>query len=168
MASILKKEIQERSNKKYSQGSHTNTKASYLKNDAEFKKLFGLTKDLRVCLTRIPDHLDSGKAFNSFNSLVKSSSYKDADFVVKGEDKIQSFSKKRKAKTTKKMDYTKRRKIKSAGDTVMSWMELLLLVPHSSVVVYQRQTHPNITLSRAIVKTRELTEAEHCSHDKQE
>jgi hypothetical protein len=90
MASIVKKEIQEKgNNKKYSQGSHTNIKASCLKNDAEFKKLFGLTKDLRVCLTRIPDHLSSGKSFNSFNSLMKSSSYKDANIVVKKEEKKQ-------------------------------------------------------------------------------
>lgn len=90
MASILKKDIQERSNKKYSQGNHT--KASYLKNDAEFKKIFGLTKDLRVCLTRIPDHLSSTKSFDSFNNL-KSSSYKDANVVMKEEKNRVSLRK---------------------------------------------------------------------------
>lgn len=80
---MLKKDSQER-NKKYSQGS--TTKASYVKSDAEFKKLFGLTKDLRVCLTRIPDHLGSRKGLDSFSSLMKSSSYKDADSVLKEEE----------------------------------------------------------------------------------
>ena len=85
MASMLKKDTQERNNKKYSQGS--NTKASYLKSDAEFIKLFGLTKDLRVCLTRIPDHLGSRKDFDSFNNMVKNNSYRDADIVMKEEVK---------------------------------------------------------------------------------
>ncbi|XP_031230974.1 ligand-dependent nuclear receptor-interacting factor 1 isoform X4 [Mastomys coucha] len=171
MASILKKEIQERSNKKYSQGSHTNTKASYLKNDAEFKKLFGLTKDLRVCLTRIPDHLDSGKAFNSFNSLVKSSSYKDANFMVKEEETKQSFSKKRKAKTMKKMHYTKKRKIENADDPVMNVMNgtdaassqlLSSILPTSDISQHDIVTSHNTT------REDKRTEAEHCSHDKQE
>lgn len=81
---MLKKDTQERNNKKYSQGS--NTKASYLKSDAEFKKLFGLTKDLRVCLTRIPDPLGSKKGFDSLNNMVKNNSYRDADIVMKEEE----------------------------------------------------------------------------------
>lgn len=85
MASTLGKVIQERNDKKNSQG--RNTKASYVKTDAEFKKIFGLTKDLRVCLTRIPDRLGSGEAFNTFRSLVKSE--KDTEFVVKEKDRKQ-------------------------------------------------------------------------------
>lgn len=93
MASTLEKVIRERNDKKNSQG--RNTKASYLKTDAEFKKIFGLTKDLRVCLTRIPDHLGSG-GFDSFRSLMKSE--KDTEFIVKEKDRKQGFDRKRKAK----------------------------------------------------------------------
>ncbi|XP_076789203.1 ligand-dependent nuclear receptor-interacting factor 1 isoform X2 [Arvicanthis niloticus] len=169
MASILKKDIQQRSSKKYSQGSHT--KASYLKNDAEYKKLFGLTKDLRVCLTRIPDHLVSKKGFDSFNSLVKSSSYKDTDFVVKEEEKTQSSFKKRKAKTMKKMDYTKRRKTENAGDTVMNIMNgtdvassqlLSSILPTSDL-----SQHHSVT-SHSTTREDKRTEAEDCSHEKQD
>ncbi|XP_036047342.1 ligand-dependent nuclear receptor-interacting factor 1 isoform X1 [Onychomys torridus] len=166
MASVLKKDSQERNNKKYSQGS--NTKASYVKSDAEFKRLFGLTKDLRVCLTRIPDHLVSRKDFDSFSSSMKSSSYKDADSVVKEEEIKQSFPKKRKAKTVKKMDYTKRRKIKRASNTVMNGMDvnssqLLSILPASDI------PQQNIVTSHSTTKEDKITEVEeHCSPDKQE
>lgn len=168
MASILKKDIQERSNKKYSQGNHT--KASYLKNDAEFKKIFGLTKDLRVCLTRIPDHLSSTKGFDSFNNLVKSSSYKDANVVMK-EEKKQSFSKKRNAKPMKKMDYTKRRKIENASDMVINVMngtdvansQLL-----SSILPISDISQHNIITSHSTTREDKRTETEHYCHEKQE
>lgn len=87
MASTLRKVSQERNDKKVFQRS--SVKASCLKNDAEFKKLFGITKDLRVCLTRIPDHLHSGKSFDSFSSMVKSSTNKETEFVVKEEERKQ-------------------------------------------------------------------------------
>lgn len=171
MASIVKKEIQEKgNNKKYSQGSHTNIKASCLKNDAEFKKLFGLTKDLRVCLTRIPDHLSSGKSFNSFNSLMKSSSYKDANIVVKKEEKKQSFSKKRKAETMK-MGNTKKIKIENADDTVMSIMngtDVASSQPLSSILPTSDISQHNIVTSHSTTREDKRTEAEHCSHEKQE
>ncbi|XP_076430903.1 ligand-dependent nuclear receptor-interacting factor 1 isoform X1 [Peromyscus maniculatus bairdii] len=164
MASMLKKDSQER-NKKYSQGS--TTKASYVKSDAEFKKLFGLTKDLRVCLTRIPDHLGSRKGLDSFSSLMKSSSYKDADSVLKEEEIKQSFPKKRKAKTVKKMDYTKRRKIKRAGNTVMNGADvtnsqLLSTLPASDI------TQQNSVTRHSTTNEDKITEIEHYSHEKQE
>lgn len=87
MASKVEKITQERNDKKNSQG--RSNKASYLKNDAELKKIFGLTKDLRVCLTRIPDHLGSGEGFDSFSSLVKSDTYKRTEFIVKEEERKQ-------------------------------------------------------------------------------
>lgn len=87
MASTLEKVPQERNDNSYSQ--RGSNKASHVKNDAEFKKIFGLTKDLRVCLTRIPDHLGSGKGFDSFSSLVKSNTYKQTEFIEKEEKKKQ-------------------------------------------------------------------------------
>ena len=84
MASTFKKVTQERNDKNHSQGG--SNKASYLKNDAEFKKIFGLTKDLRVCLTRIPDNLGSGEGFDSFS---KSDTYKETELIVKEEKKKQ-------------------------------------------------------------------------------
>ncbi|XP_038167363.1 ligand-dependent nuclear receptor-interacting factor 1 isoform X2 [Arvicola amphibius] len=162
MASMLKKETQE-GNNKYSQGS--NTKTSYLKSDDEFKKLFGLTKDLRVCLTRIPDHLCSRKGFDSFTNMVKNNSYRDADIVMKEEVKQHSFPKKRKAKTIKKTDYTKRRKIKRASDAVMNGTDeassqLLSILPTPDLPQH------NIVTSTASEDKR--TELENCSHEKQE
>ncbi|MEJ1277988.1 ligand dependent nuclear receptor interacting factor 1 [Cricetulus griseus] len=164
MASMLKKNTEER-NKKYSEGS--NTKASYLKSDAELKKLFGLTKDLRVGLTRIPDYLGSRKGSDSVSSLMKSSSYKDAEFVVKEEEIKQSFSKKRRAKNIKKMEYTKRRKIKRASDTVMNGTDvassqLLSILPTSEVPQH------NIVTSHSTTREDKRTEVEHCSHEKQD
>lgn len=83
MASTLQKDAQERNDKKNSQGSSSR---AHLKTDAEFKKLFGLTKDLRIRLTRIPDHLGAGD-FDSFRNLVKSD--KETKFTVKEEEKKQ-------------------------------------------------------------------------------
>ncbi|XP_052035467.1 ligand-dependent nuclear receptor-interacting factor 1 isoform X2 [Apodemus sylvaticus] len=166
MASIIKKEIQERSDKKYSQGSHT--KASYLKNDAEFKKIFGLTKDLRVCLTRIPHHLGSQKGFDSFNSLVESSSYKDANVVVKEEEKKESFSKKRKATAMKKMDYTKRRKIENADDTVMNGTDVASSQLLNSILPTSDISQHNIVTSHNTTREDKRNETEQCSHEKQE
>lgn len=84
MASTLGKVTQERNDKKNSQGG---SNKAYLKTDAEFKKLFGLTKDLRICLTRIPDHLHAGEGFDSFRSLVKSD--RETKFIVKEEERKQ-------------------------------------------------------------------------------
>ncbi|XP_005357221.1 ligand-dependent nuclear receptor-interacting factor 1 isoform X3 [Microtus ochrogaster] len=164
MASMLKKDTQERNNKKYSQGS--NTKASYLKSDAEFIKLFGLTKDLRVCLTRIPDHLGSRKGSDSFDNMVKNNSYRDADIVMKEKEvKQHSFPKKRKGKTVKKMDYTKRRKIKRASDAIVNGTDdassqLLGILPTADIPQH------NIVTSTAREDKR--TEVENCSYEKQE
>lgn len=84
MASTLENVTQERNDKKNSQG---RSSKAYLKTDAELKKLFGLTKDLRVCLTRITDHLGTGEGFDSFGSLVKSD--KDTKFTGKEEERKQ-------------------------------------------------------------------------------
>lgn len=87
MASTLEKVTQERNDKNNSQG--RSNKASYLNNDAELRKIFGLTKDLSVCLTRIPHHLGSGGGFDSFSCLVKSDTYKETEFIVKEEGRKQ-------------------------------------------------------------------------------
>lgn len=86
MASTLGKITPERNERKNYQ---ERSSKSYLKSDAEFKKIFGLTKDLRVCLTRIPVHLGSGKSFESFSSLVKSDTYKETKFTVKEGERKQ-------------------------------------------------------------------------------
>ncbi|XP_063111691.1 ligand-dependent nuclear receptor-interacting factor 1 isoform X2 [Cavia porcellus] len=118
MASVLENHTQESKDVKESEES-TN-KALYLKSDTEFRKIFGLTKDVRVCLTRIPDHLDCGKGFDYLSSLVTDGTYRKTEFVVKEEKNKQSCGKKRKAKTTKKMDHTKKRKTESAFNTVIN------------------------------------------------
>ena len=84
MASTLEKVTQERNYKKIFQG---RSNKAYLKTDAELKKLFGLTKDLRVCLTRITDRLDTGEGFDSFGSLLKSD--KETKLTGKEEEKKQ-------------------------------------------------------------------------------
>lgn len=145
MASTLEKGTQERNEKKDPQG---RSKASYLKSDAEFKKIFGLTKDLRVRLTRIPDHLGCGESFDSFSSLVKSSTLKETELMVK-EERKQSFDKKRKAKTPKKMDRTKRRKLRMLVPQ-LSMGEPVPPVPSS--VFYQLQMYHSIALSQATAK----------------
>ncbi|XP_012517243.1 PREDICTED: ligand-dependent nuclear receptor-interacting factor 1 [Propithecus coquereli] len=166
MASTLEKDTKER-NKKVLQG--RNNKTSYLKSDAEFKKIFGLTKDLRVCLSRIPDRFGSGEGFDSFSSLVKSSTYKDTEFMVKAEERKQSLDKKRKAKTIKKMDHTKKRKTESAYDTVInggtnvtSSQLLNSILPASDVS--QHNIHTSLSKSREEKKT----EIEYYIHEKQE
>ncbi|XP_076976058.1 ligand-dependent nuclear receptor-interacting factor 1 isoform X2 [Tamandua tetradactyla] len=168
MASTLKKGIEERYDKKESQG--RSNKASCLKSDAEFKKIFGLTKDLRVRLTRIPDHLGSGEGFDSFSSLMKSDTYKETKCMVKEEErKQQGFDKKRRAKTIKKMDYRKKRKTESAfntaingGNGVTSSQLLSNILPTSDASQHNILTSCN--------KTREekSTEVEHCTHDNQQ
>lgn len=87
MASTLEKVTPE-SNGKEKSGGRIN-KASCLKSDAEFKKLFGLTKDVRVCLTRIPDLLGSGQGFDSFSNLMKSDTNKEKEFAKMKEEKKQ-------------------------------------------------------------------------------
>ncbi|XP_069335098.1 ligand-dependent nuclear receptor-interacting factor 1 isoform X1 [Eulemur rufifrons] len=166
MASTLEKGTKER-NRKVLQG--RNNKTSYLKSDAELKKIFGLTKDLRVCLIRIPDHFGSGEGFDSFSSLVKSGTYKDTEFVVKAKEKKQSIDKKRKAKTIKKMDHTKKRKTESAYDVVInggtnvtSSQLLNSILPASDV------SQPNIHTSLSKSREEKKTEIEHYLHEKQE
>ncbi|XP_055474123.1 ligand-dependent nuclear receptor-interacting factor 1 isoform X1 [Psammomys obesus] len=166
MASILKKGTQERSNKKYSQES--NIKASHLKNDAEFKKIFGLTKDLRVCLTRIPDHLGSRKGFDSFSSLEQSSSNKNAKFLIKKEERKQRFSKKRKAEAIKKMDYTKRRKTESASATGVNGADVASSQVLNSILPTSDVLQHNIVTSHSTTREDKRTEAEYCSHEKLE
>ncbi|XP_019479739.1 PREDICTED: ligand-dependent nuclear receptor-interacting factor 1 isoform X1 [Hipposideros armiger] len=163
MASTLKKVIQER-NDKNSQG--RNTKASYLKTDAEFKKIFGLTKDLRVCLTRIPDHLGSG-GFDSFRSLVKSE--KDTEFIVKEKDRKQGFDKKRRAKNIKKVDHSKKKKTESAyntavngGTNVTSSQLISSILPTSDV------SHHNILTSCNKTREEKRTEVGHHTSENQE
>ncbi|XP_062961180.1 ligand-dependent nuclear receptor-interacting factor 1 isoform X1 [Cynocephalus volans] len=162
MASTLEKGIQERNNKKDSQG--RSNKASYLKSDAEFKKIFGLTKDVRVCLSRIPDHLGSGEGFDSFNSLVKSGTYKETEFVVKKEERKQSFDKKRKVKTIKKMDHTKKRKTENAYNTVNVSSSQLL----SSILPTSDVSQHNILTNRTKTRGEKRSEKIHYTHEKQE
>ncbi|XP_011215686.1 ligand-dependent nuclear receptor-interacting factor 1 isoform X2 [Ailuropoda melanoleuca] len=167
MASTLEKVTQERNDKNYSQGG--SNKASYLKNDAELKKIFGLTKDLRVCLTRIPDHLGSGEGFDSFSSLVKSDTYQETELIVKEDKKKQGFDKKRKAKTGKKMDHTKKRKTESVyntavngGTDVTSSQLVNSILPASDV------SHHNILTSRNKTREEKRTEVEHYTPENQE
>ncbi|KAK2491365.1 hypothetical protein MC885_015454 [Smutsia gigantea] len=166
MASTLGKVTPERKEKKNCQG---RSNKSYLKSDAEFKKIFGLTKDLRVCLTRIPDHLGSGKGFESFSSLVKSDTYKETKFTVKEGERKQGFDKKRKTKTVKKMDHTKKRKSESAfnravngGTNATSSQLISSILPDSDVSCY------NILTSHNKMREEKRTEAEHCTCENQE
>ncbi|KFO22851.1 Ligand-dependent nuclear receptor-interacting factor 1 [Fukomys damarensis] len=144
-------------------------KASHLKSDAEFKKIFGLTKDLRVCLTRIPDHLGSGKGFDYFSSLVKSGTYKETEFVVKEEEKNQNFGKKRKAKTIKKMDHTKKRKTESVfntvtnGETNVTTSETL-----SSIFSTSHILQHDILPSHSKTREEKRTNIKYCSQEKQQ
>ncbi|XP_014690718.3 ligand-dependent nuclear receptor-interacting factor 1 isoform X1 [Equus asinus] len=167
MASKVEKITQERNDKKNSQG--RSNKASYLKNDAELKKIFGLTKDLRVCLTRIPDHLGSGEGFDSFSSLVKSDTYKTTEFIVKEEERKQSFDKKRKAKIIKKMDHTKKRKTESAYNTAVNGgINLTSSQGSSSVLPTSDVSRHNILTSCNKTREEKRTEVEHCTGEKQE
>ncbi|KAM8783764.1 ligand-dependent nuclear receptor-interacting factor 1 isoform 2-T2 [Rhynchonycteris naso] len=165
MASKLEKVTQERKDKKNSQG--RSSKASYPKTDVEFKKLFGLTKDLRVCLTRIPNILATGESFDSFKSLVKTE--KEATLIVKEEERKQSFNKKRTAKIVKKMYHTKKRKTESAynttvngGTNVTSSQLVSCVLPTSDV------SHQNIVTSCNKTREEKRTEVEHCTGENQE
>lgn len=164
MASTLGKVTQERNDKKNSQGG---SNKAYLKTDAEFKKLFGLTKDLRICLTRIPDHLHAGEGFDSFRSLVKSD--RETKFIVKEEERKQDFDKKRKAKTIKKMDHTKKRKTENAyntalngGTNVTSSQLISCILPTSDV------SHRNVITTCSKTREDRRTEVEHCTRENQE
>ncbi|XP_057590516.1 ligand-dependent nuclear receptor-interacting factor 1 isoform X2 [Hippopotamus amphibius kiboko] len=166
MASTLEKVTQER-NDKNTQG--RSNKVSYLKNDAELKKIFGLTKDLRVCLTRIPHHLGSGEGFDSFSCLVKSDTYKETEFIVKEEGRKQGFDKKRKAKTNKKMDHTKKRRTECVynttvnGGTDVTGSQLV-----SSILPASNVSHHNVLRSRSKTREEKRTEVDHCTHGNQE
>lgn len=76
-----------------------------------------------------------------------------------------SFPKKRKAKTIKKMDYSKRRKIKRASDMVVNGTDeassqLLSILPAPDIPQH------NVVTSTA--REDERTEVENCSYEKQE
>ncbi|XP_077761956.1 ligand-dependent nuclear receptor-interacting factor 1 isoform X3 [Canis aureus] len=164
MASTFKKVTQERNDKNHSQGG--SNKASYLKNDAEFKKIFGLTKDLRVCLTRIPDNLGSGEGFDSFS---KSDTYKETELIVKEEKKKQGFDKKRKAKAVKKMDHTKKRKTESVHNTAVNGgnnVTMSQLV--SSILPASDVSRHNILTGHNKTREEKRTEVEHYTPENQE
>ncbi|XP_032105681.1 ligand-dependent nuclear receptor-interacting factor 1 isoform X3 [Sapajus apella] len=168
MASTSEKVTQGRNDKKDSQG--RSNKASHLKSDAEFKKTFGLTKDLKVCLTRIPDHLTSGEGFDSFSSLVKSGTYKETEFMVKeGERKQQNFDKKRKAKTVKKMDHIKKRKTENAYNTnINGGASVTISPPLSSILPTSDVSQRNTLTSCSKTRQEKRTEIEYYTHEKQE
>ncbi|XP_010587865.1 ligand-dependent nuclear receptor-interacting factor 1 isoform X1 [Loxodonta africana] len=167
MASTLKKDTQERNDMKDTQ--EVGNKALCLKNDAEFKKIFGLTKDLRVCLTRIPDHLNSGKSFDAFTSLVKGDTYKKTEVMVKKAERKQGVDKKRKPKTVKKMDYAKKRKTESAcntgvnGETSVTSSQL-----RSSILPTSEVSQRNSLTSHKKSREEKRTDIEHYIHDNQE
>ncbi|XP_065763092.1 ligand-dependent nuclear receptor-interacting factor 1 isoform X1 [Muntiacus reevesi] len=168
MASTLEKVTQERNDKNSSQ--RRSNKASYLKSDAELKKIYGITKDLSVCLTRIPQQLDSGEGFDSFSPLVKNETYKEAEFIVKEEGrKQQGIDKKRKAKTTKKMDRPKKRRTNSINNTTINGGAN---VPSSQLIssILPTSDVSNHNILTSCNKTREekRTEVEHCTYGNQE
>ncbi|XP_009000110.1 ligand-dependent nuclear receptor-interacting factor 1 isoform X2 [Callithrix jacchus] len=167
MASTSEKVTQGRNDKKDSQG--RSNKASHLKSDAEFKKTFGLTKDLKVCLTRIPDHLTSGEGFDSFSSLVKSGTYKETEFMVKEGERKQNFDKKRKAKTIKKMDHIKKRKTENPYNTNMNGgASVTISQPLSSILPTSDVSQRNTFTSRSKTRQEKRTEIEYYTHEKQE
>lgn len=163
MASTLEKVTQERNDKKNSQGG---SNKAYLKTDAELKKLFGLTKDLRVCLTRITDHLSAGEGFDSLGSLVKSD--KETKFTGKEEERKQGFDKKRKSKIVK-MDHTKKKKTESAyynttanGGTNVTSSQLSYILPPSDV------SQHNIVTSYNKTREEKRTGVQHYARENQE
>ncbi|XP_017354823.1 ligand-dependent nuclear receptor-interacting factor 1 isoform X2 [Cebus imitator] len=167
MASTSEKVTQGRNDKKDSQG--RSNKASHLKSDAEFKKTFGLTKDLKVCLTRIPDHLTSGEGFDSFSSLVKSGTYKETEFMVKEGERKQNFDKKRKAKTVKKMDHIKKRKTENAYNTnTNGGASVTISQPLSSILPTSDVSQRNTLTSCSKTRQEKRTEIEYYTHEKQE
>ncbi|XP_050601729.1 ligand-dependent nuclear receptor-interacting factor 1 isoform X1 [Macaca thibetana thibetana] len=168
MASTSDKGAQGRNDKKDSHG--RSNKASHLKSDAEFKKIFGLTKDLRVCLTRIPDRLTSGEGFDSFSSLVNSGTYKETEFMVKeGERKQQNFDTKRKAKTIKKMDHIKKRKTENAYNTIINGeANVNSSQPLSSILPTSDVSQHNILTSHSKTRQEKRTEIEYYTCERQE
>ncbi|XP_048207725.1 ligand-dependent nuclear receptor-interacting factor 1 isoform X2 [Perognathus longimembris pacificus] len=163
MASTIEKGTERRNDKKDCQRS--SNKAPYLKNDAEFKKMFGITKDLRIFLTRIPDHLGSGKGFHSFSSVVEHNIHEETEAVVKEEERQQNFGNKRKAKTIK-MDHRKKRKGQSAfnavingGTDVTSSQTLSNFLPASDALQHNFTSHRKTSEEKS-------GEAEHCSSEK--
>ncbi|XP_012323545.2 ligand-dependent nuclear receptor-interacting factor 1 isoform X2 [Aotus nancymaae] len=167
MASTSEKVTQGRNDKKDSQ--ERSNKASHLKSDAEFKKTFGLTKDLKVCLTRIPDQLTSGEGFDSFSSLVKSGTYKETEFMVKEGERKQNFDKKRKAKTIKKMDHIKKSKTENAYNTdINGGASVTISQPLSSILPTSDVSQCNTLTSRSKTRQEKRTEIEYYTHEKQE
>ncbi|XP_037008368.2 ligand-dependent nuclear receptor-interacting factor 1 isoform X1 [Artibeus jamaicensis] len=163
MASTLEKVTQERNDEKNSQG---RSSKAYLKTDAELKKLFGLTKDLRVCLTRITDHLGPGEGVDSFGSLVKSD--KETKLTRKEEERKQGFDKKRKSRIVK-MDHTKKRKTESAyyntavnGGTNVTSSQLGYILPTSDV------SHRNAVTSGSKTREEKRTDVQYSTHENQE
>ncbi|XP_054306234.1 ligand-dependent nuclear receptor-interacting factor 1 isoform X2 [Pongo pygmaeus] len=167
MASTSDKGAQGRNDKKDSQG--RSNKTLHLKSDAEFKKIFGLTKDLRVCLTRIPDLLTSGEGFDSFSSLVKSGTYKETEFIVKEGQRKQNFDKKRKAKTIKKMDHIKKTKTENAYNAIINGeANVTSSQPLSSILPTSDVSQHNILTSHSKTRQEKRTEMEYYTHEKQE
>ncbi|XP_004841354.1 ligand-dependent nuclear receptor-interacting factor 1-like [Heterocephalus glaber] len=147
-------------------------KASYLKGDAEFKKIFGgifgHTKDLRVCLTRIPDHLGSGKGFDYFSSLMKNGTCKETVFVVKEEENKQNFGKKRKVKTITKTEHTKKRKTESVFKTVTNGeTNVTTSEPLRSILPTSNISQHNILPSHSKTREEKRTDIKCCSQEKQ-
>ncbi|XP_054995725.1 ligand-dependent nuclear receptor-interacting factor 1 isoform X2 [Sorex araneus] len=170
MASTFKKVTQERNDKKKSEGRLS--KASCLKSDAEFKKIFGLTKDVRVCLKRIPDLLGSGESSDTFRNLVKSDTHKEKEFTnVKEEERKQGFDKKRKAKTFKRTTgHTKKRKSQSTlntpvnGGTEVTDSQLI-----GSVLPASNVSQDSILMSsNKTAREEEKIELEQCTHENKE
>lgn len=163
MASTLEKVTQERNDEKNSQG---RSSKAYLKTDAELKRLFGLTKDLRVRLTRVPGRLGPGGGVGCFGSLGKSDG--ETGFTGKEEERKQGVDKKRKSKIVK-MDHTKRRRTESAyhntavnGGTEVTSSQPGHTLPASDVSLHDFVPGCN--------KTREekRTGVQHCTHENQE
>uniref|UniRef100_A0A2K6K517 Ligand dependent nuclear receptor interacting factor 1 n=1 Tax=Rhinopithecus bieti TaxID=61621 RepID=A0A2K6K517_RHIBE len=152
MASTSDKGAPGRNDKKDSHG--RSNKASHLKSDAELKKIFGLTKDLRVCLTRIPDHLTSGEGFDSFSSLVNSGTYKETEFMVKeGERKQQNFDTKR----------------KNAYNTIINGeANVTSSQPLSSILPASDVSQHNILTSHSKTRQEKRTEIEYYTYERQE
>ncbi|XP_037356860.1 ligand-dependent nuclear receptor-interacting factor 1 isoform X1 [Talpa occidentalis] len=167
MASTLEKVTQERNDKKNSEG--RNDKALCLKNEAELKKIFGLTKDVRVCLTRIPVNLGSGEGLESFSKLMKCDAYKATEFIVKEEERKKNFDKKRKAKTSKMLvDHTKRKKTESAQDTAVNGGTSITSPQlDSSVLPTSDVSHHNILTSHGKIREEKRTELEPCTQEEE-
>lgn len=167
MASSLEKVTQERNDKKNSEG--RSNKALCFKSDAELKKIFGVTKDVRVCLTRIPLRLGSGEGLESYSKLMKYDAYKATEFIVKEEEKKQNFDKKRKAKTSKMLvDHTKRKKTESAHDATVNGGTNVTSSQLDSSVLPTLDMSQNIIPSRSKASEEKRTELEHCTPENQE